>query len=329
MISKINLPDLVNLQDWQRIQDSFAEVLGIPIKTTDTKGLLMTKISNPLAINENLLYSSGLNVLSTEAIPSPDEKLNMTCPFGFCISRIPIRAYSNRIAAEIFLGPYFIDTARDVKKIAAVIKGQVEINGLEDELEKIPSLTEKRVQSSVTLLKNTFTYITQAGYQKKRLGEIAPEVMALDPVFMKYYEEKVFDAFLKTCMMALDADSGSIMTVDKNTDTLHIKVAATLDQDIVDKTEVKMGEGLSGYVAATAMPLVLPKDENRRGVADMMKRKYIKSALVIPFSKGNFHDVYGVLNLNIVRKNREFTDQDISFVKELTNLASIALIPVK
>ncbi len=51
--------------------------------------------------------------------------------------------------------------------------------------------------------------------------------------------------------------------------------------------------------------------------------------MIVPFAKASNHDVYGVLNMNIVRKKKEFSEKDIALVKELTNLASIALIPVK
>ena len=64
-------------------------------------------------------------------------------------------------------------------------------------------------------------------------------------------------------------------------------------------------------------------------VAKKLKRGYIKSSAVIPFNKANAPDVYGVINLNIVRKNKEFSDKDISLLKELINLTSIALLPVK
>jgi hypothetical protein len=60
-----------------------------------------------------------------------------------------------------------------------------------------------------------------------------------------------------------------------------------------------------------------------------MKRSHIKSSMIIPFNKGNETDPYAVLNLNVVRKQREFSDRDITVVKELINMASVALTPLK
>jgi hypothetical protein len=59
-----------------------------------------------------------------------------------------------------------------------------------------------------------------------------------------------------------------------------------------------------------------------------MKRSDIKSSMILPFNKGDSHDVYGVINLNIMRKNTAFSERDISVVKELVNMASVALIPL-
>ncbi len=47
--------------------------------------------------------------------------------------------------------------------------------------------------------------------------------------------------------------------------------------------------------------------------------------MIIPFPKVKSHDVYGVINLNMVRKNINFSKTDIAFVQELLNLASTAL----
>ncbi|MDD5496684.1 MAG: GAF domain-containing protein, partial [Candidatus Omnitrophica bacterium] len=151
----------------------------------------------------------------------------------------------------------------------------------------------------------------------------------LDPLFARYYEEKILGTLLNLCTMALDADSGSIMTVDKKTNTLHIKVASRLDEKVVSNTRIKLGEGIAGMAAATAESIILPKDKDKAGLFGKMKRRDINSSMIVPFSKGYQNEVYGVINLNVLRKNIDFSDKDIALVKELVGLASIALIPLK
>ena len=89
-----------------------------------------------------------------------------------------------------------------------------------------------------------------------------------------------------------------------------------------------MGEGIAGLAAATAKPIVLPKDSKIGNISKKMKRDHIKSSMIVPFNKANSSDVYGVLSLNILRKDKEFTDKDIALTKELVNLASIALTSI-
>ena len=119
------------------------------------------------------------------------------------------------------------------------------------------------------------------------------------------------------------------MILDKKTDALYIKASSKMDQDVVKRTKVRLGEGIAGMAAATAESIILPKDKDKAHLSDKMKRSNIKSSLIVPFSKANTQDVYGVLNLNVVRMNREFSDKDISLVKEMVNMAGIALIPLK
>ena len=133
---------------------------------------------------------------------------------------------------------------------------------------------------------------------------------------------------LRTCKLALNADSGSVMTLDKETNLLRIKVASKIDDGIVNNTTVRVGEGIAGLAAATSKPIILPKDKNKNGLSAKMRRRDIKSSMILPFNKGDSHDVYGVINLNITRKNTAFSERDISVVKELVNMTSIALIPL-
>lgn len=331
----LDLTNLVNLHDWQKIQDSFSDVLGITLRTIDKNGILISRISNPASICDKVPLETQLHKceLATMDLSVPleiQQEVELKCPFGLKISILPVKAYRETIVAYIVLGPFILDQRKSEADYRSMAReAGLSEDELLDEVARIGVFPYERIFSIIKLLKDTFSYITQSAYHKKRLGEIAPEVVEIDPLFSRYYEEKVFNAFLKTCMIALDADSGSVMTVDKGSQTLRIKVASKIDREIIDHTHIKIGEGIAGVAAQTAQPIILPKDERKNGFSGKMKRPYIQSAMIMPFHKANDHDVYGVINLNLIRKFREFSENDIAFVRELTNLASIALIPVK
>ena len=153
--------------------------------------------------------------------------------------------------------------------------------------------------------------------------------MEANPLLSGLYEEKVLGALLKACLTALEADSGSIMTLDRRSEHLHIKVASKMNGNVDKEKGVKMGEGIAGVAAQNAEAIILPKDKDKEGLSKKMKRDNIKSSIIMPFNKWNNSNVYGVININVVRKKKIFSDKDISLVKELVNLAGIALIPVK
>lgn len=338
MDQRIDLKNLVNVEDWQKIQYSFSEALGITLRTIDLDGKLLTKTSGPRRLCSKMPSNVPrcsefcgkciLNVNIREKI-NIRKLTNVKCHFGLDVFVLPIRAFGNNIVAYMVVGPMIPNkrkTRLEYEEYAEEV--DVDIEELMEALIEINVFTYNRMRSINGLLTDIFSYMAQTGYHKKRLGEIAPELLKSDPLFSLYYEERVLKAFLDTCTIALDADSGSVMTLNKNTNTLRIKVASRIAQDIIDDTNIRVGDGIAGIAAATAEPIILPKDEKKNGLSKKMRRKYIRSSMIVPFSKANEHDVYGVINLNIVRKTREFSDKDISFIKELVNLASIALAPL-
>lgn len=333
----LGLADLVNLADWQKIQDTFSEVLEISIKTISLEGSHLTKTSRPCKISSDIL-SKIPNTINFCANPLSDEALkslvsavknggNFKYPFGLDLFIIPIEAFGNRVAAYMLLGPLILKNRKAISEyVKDAERSAVKFEDLMDALIEINVFSYNKVYSMINLVKDIFSHMAQTGYHKKRLGVIARQVVEMDPLFSRYYEEKILNSLLNSCTLALGADSGSVMTLDKNTNMLHIKVASKLDEEIINKTEIRVGEGIAGVVAATAKPIILPKDKNKNGLSKQMKRRDIKSSMIVPFNKGNTADVYGVINLNIMRKNVDFCDRDITLVKELVNMASIALI---
>ena len=334
----LRLTDLVNLEEWQKIQDSFSEVLEVTLRTIALDGGLLTKISRPNRLSAEILPKlpnankfcgdCTLKEGRTRSNINIKKDVKFKCPLGLNVFIVPIGAIGNQTVAYIIVGPLILKARKSISEYAKdAEKLEVKLEELMDVLIEINVFSYNKVYSIINLIKDIFSYMSQTGYHKKRLGEIAPEVVKMDPLFSRYYEEKILSALLHSCALALNADSGSVMTVDSKTNILHIKVATKLDNGIINRANVKVGEGIAGVAAATGEPIILPKDKNKNGISEKMKRRYIKSSMIVPFNKGNTHDVYGVINLNIVRKTVDFSEKDIALVKELVNMASAALLP--
>jgi ligand-binding sensor protein len=333
----LGLRSLVNLEEWQKIQDSFSEVLEVTLRTISSNGKLLSRVSRPTRLCDKVLpdnpfYSdfcgSCVSKIDIKNLTGIKEEASFKCSFGLDLFVVPITGVGNRIIAHIILGPVILNRRKNSSEYAKEAeKLGIKLEELMDTLIEIKVFSYNKIYSISKLLGDVFSHMVQTGYHKKRLGEMAPEIMEMDPLFLRYYEEKILNSMLNACMLALDTDSGSVMTLDRKTHMLHIKAAAKLDEDIVQNTNIKVGEGIAGVVAATAEPVILPKDVNKNGLSGRMKRRYIKSSMIVPFPKEKNHDVYGVINLNMIRKNINFSKKDIAFVQELINLASIALVP--
>lgn len=335
----LGLADLVNLEDWQKIQDSFSEALEITLRTVSLDGKLLSGISRSSRYCTEIFpkIQNQDNAGGGHDLADHHKKFALAAqnggsiklPFGVEIFIVPIKAVGNRDVAYVIIGPLILKGRKSASEYAREAKElNIDLDELMDALIDINVFSYTKVYSISNLIKDIFSHMAQTGYHKKRLGEIAPEVVELDPLFSRYYEEKILKAMLRTCRLALNADSGSVMTFDKDRKALRIKVASRLDDSIVNNTVVKVGEGIAGLAAATSKPIILPKDMNKSGISGKMKRTDIKSSMILPFGKANTHDLYGVINLNIMRKDVSFSEKDIAVAKELVHLASVALIPL-
>ena len=338
----LGLADLVSLEDWKKTQGSFSEALDITLRTVTLDGKVLVETGRPNRLCKEILPKTPHgkicidldciikeHVLASKGI---EKETQLTCPLrvGLDLFVVPVTAFGNKVVAYIILGPVILKSRKTAAEYAKdAEKLGVKAEDMIDALIEVNVFSHNKIYYIVNLVRDIFSYMAQTGYHKKRLGEIAPEVVAMDPLFARYYEEKILNALLNACTLALDADSGSVMTLDKKTKMLHIKVASKMDKDIMKNTNIKMGEGIAGLAAATAKPIILPKDEKKSGLSGKLKRNYIKSSMIVPINKNNSPDVYGVINLNMVRKSVDFTEKDIAIVKELVNMASIALMPLQ
>lgn len=327
--------DLVHSGSWQSIQDDLSESLGLSIRTYSPSGSLLTDVSRPNPICDGMLNKDRVSMHACGVLAggSSFDNIRKTTafkgPFGVDIYVIPVRAVGDNIVAYIFLGPVILRARRDPAEYAKeAAEMGIDADELQDAIIDLNVFSYSKIDVIVKLVTEIFSHIAQSGYHKRRLGEIAPEIEELDPLFSAHYEERILGNLLSCCSLALNADSGSVMIVDKKTQKLHIKVAERIDQDIIDSTEIKIGEGIAGLAAAKAESIILPYDQNKNHLNSKMNRKYIKSSMIVPFSRANEENIYGVINLNIVKKEAGFTEREVSLVKELVNMASVALIPV-
>jgi signal transduction histidine kinase len=119
---------------------------------------------------------------------------------------------------------------------------------------------------------------------------------------------------------ALHADVSSLYLVDR--DGAYLTLAATngLDRFQIGRARVPYGEGVTGSVAASQRPLVIPdvkEDPRFLWVRGIDQRRFVTSMLSVPLT---WHDqTVGVLNVQTERR-RDFSASDVAQLSAVADL---------
>lgn len=335
----ISFNQVVDLEQWQHIQDNLAGVLGIPIRTVDTRGRLLTIPSNQSRLcTEFAAKTKAVYPFCLECFPSRDlnrifaskEEIALDCIFGLNNFAIPIIIAGGKSIGYILVGPCFVNARKKAEELTDDI---ADLDLDQDELNKfLPTIklfSSSRISSVIKLLRNIFHSLAQLGFQKMRLGEISPQLQSSGAVINAIYEEQLLDRLLDVAHRAVEADSGSIMLHDWPSGTLVVKVSVGNMNNDARNFQVKLGESVAGVAAMEEKMMVISPNREYIELSGRLNRPDIISSLVMPFSLRQKEPVYAVLNLNSYRTNRIFEDNDAELIQELIDLSRIALAKLK
>ena len=129
-------------------------------------------------------------------------------------------------------------------------------------------------------------------------------------------EITILRTFCNRVLALFDAERVSILALDPQAQFLTLTAWAGRYPDNIQGVKVPMGEGVSGWVAATGEPLIVPdmeKDERFNGQMD--DRYRTRSFISVPLkSRGR---LLGVMNVTDTTMNEGFTDENLRTLKSL------------
>lgn len=131
--------------------------------------------------------------------------------------------------------------------------------------------------------------------------------------------DEMLKLVVRNAAKSFNAQVVSLMLLDKESNTLSIRHAEGLQKEIIEKTRVPVGEGISGKVAQTGEPLLLV---DVREIDAMDVEEDIKSALSVPLKMKD--EVIGVLNVSKTSRY-QFTETDLKLLFNLASLAAQAI----
>ncbi len=123
--------------------------------------------------------------------------------------------------------------------------------------------------------------------------------------------------FIDLVSEVLDVNICSIMLSDELTGDLVIRGAKGLNEDVIKRTRLKLGDKIAGWVALEGKPLLIENiEEDPRFAKRNISQYNTKSLLSLPVKIDD--QVVGVLNLNNKRSKEPFNKIDYYIANELS-----------
>ena len=118
-------------------------------------------------------------------------------------------------------------------------------------------------------------------------------------------------------------DRFSMMVPEGNGETLSIAVARGISEDVVRRVQVRVGQGIAGWVARNNKPLLV-QSRSESAVSHSSHDRYNSdSFLSVPLLCNN--QLFGVVNFSNKRDGSIFTQADLDRASAIANLLSVTL----
>ncbi|HEY4706970.1 MAG TPA: GAF domain-containing protein, partial [Thermodesulfobacteriota bacterium] len=224
---------------------------------------------------------------------------------------------------------YEIEVTTDLERIKKIQGLDIIINALQDQhTEKFlesPEFkdVEKLGPLSTRLIWGVRASVPQDGHFEDKVHEQTNLLTAfreiVDAVRLTIDRKELLSVILKLATESTRAERGSIMLLTDEK-TLRVEIAKGMDDEVVRKIRVPIGEGISGKVAATGKPILISGKARSGDFSRPMDRSDVKSAMCVPLIvNGEF---IGVINVSSSESTHVFTEDDLGFLTSLAGLAA-------
>jgi signal transduction histidine kinase len=134
----------------------------------------------------------------------------------------------------------------------------------------------------------------------------------------------ILNTITKTAVECLDADQSSLLLTDETKQVFKCKAAYGLGRERVLDKEIKLEEGVAGYVAAKGEPLLLNGKIDGSMFKNFVEKDInIDSALCVPLEVNA--KIIGVLDVNRIEREEEFTENDLKLLSIFADNAAVAI----
>lgn len=323
------LRDLINIQEWQKIQDNLSAVTEVglrllgpdasPLTSYSRQPRLCFEVMNNSPVKENICGTGSCLPTFLQGKAVVDKNLSYFCEVGLHNFIAPIMARNARILGYVIVGPVIL-VMRKPKEEYSRIAQELGLN-LEDfwdALLEIRTISFHCALSLVELFRDMVEYTIKSAYQNKikprgRESEIGLGALA-----------KFSDVLLDAAFEISKADIGSVMFLDKTNNELTIFASRGIAEDIIRTSRVKSGSGVSGIALEEARALLIDTSTQDNRLKPYLSRPQIACSMVIPLKLKN--EVVGVMNIAALKDSEvRFNQDNLNAMRGLADLVNAAV----
>jgi putative nucleotidyltransferase with HDIG domain len=136
---------------------------------------------------------------------------------------------------------------------------------------------------------------------------------------------KLFDTILQQVQEVMDVENCSLMAYDELNKVLTLDAAIGLPSNMVGQVQVKLGEGIAGWVAQNRKPVLLKDISKDVRFANHHGRMDYKTRSVLSVPILHNHLLLGVLNVNNKRSGDAFFEDDLNLLLGISGQISQAI----
>jgi GAF domain-containing protein len=157
-----------------------------------------------------------------------------------------------------------------------------------------------------------------------RLDRKAKKLAAIFQISRALNEESdpavLFELIIDRATNLLGAPSGSMILIERPSGVLRIQAERGLGPEAKEEVLLRIGEGVTGWVAKEGKPALLPDVTNDLRYVEANPN--VQSELAVPIKWGD--EVVGVLNVDHYRRYA-FAEEDQELLTAFANVAAVAL----
>ena len=169
-------------------------------------------------------------------------------------------------------------------------------------------------------------YLAEIRELNRRLSERLVEMTALHETVKiagsSLDLDEVLSSVFRNAVRSLRSDNGSLMLIDPEERVLTIKKAHGLDEDVIRKTRIGIGEGVAGMVAQSGESLIIHGKADAPKIKGRNKYENINSICAPLKTK---QGVIGVLNLSRKADSGPFTEDNLRILSTMAYEAASAI----